>query len=407
MKQSVALTLVILLILAFGCSSQKNSVAAQYATDGDVFDQIADGQQPTVIASATVVSTTSQNSESIRLYIITDSEPDAYDSLEAYVRDKCEFFYIEYSSVADWKCRYDVGNENIADAVSDAIKAGYTDIILDSFWYSYEEVDKLVSAYPDVQFYFDDGKGYYDEEPEDTYEEAYEESNADVTIEWKNVEFSFKDNQGYSFVGQIKLSPWILLSNTSLIEEAWKEVSKNVALPSYDSWGVRSDIGGLMVIHAQNYNNALDNYSECSHGISDMYYCIGSLTIRNTTNGWPISEQNARDLVIRLRCESDEKRVRYSGKYFGCTAGRVMYSNKTDTFVDGIRFLPHMAKDTFTVPFVLMTAEVFTPNTPNGGYYDFVLNHVVIGGVQYNTEQELIPETRVGVIGKDKKLALP
>ena len=41
-------------------------------------------------------------------------------------------------------------------------------------------------------------------------------------------------------------------------------------------------------------------------------------------------------------------------------------------------------------------------------YYEYVLHDIIIGGVElYSFETEFVPETRVGVIGKDQKLVLP
>ena len=65
-----------------------------------------------------------------------------------------------------------------------------------------------------------------------------------------------------------------------------------------------------------------------------------------------------------------------------------------------------MEKDTWgPVTVIMMTAEVFSPAYPDGGYYDYVLNHLVIGGSDEG-ETPLIPQTRLGIIGKDQKYTI-
>ncbi len=229
-----------------------------------------------------------------------------------------------------------------------------------------------------------------------------------TSIEWKTVVFNYTDPEGYTFECTLKLSPWILLSNTDLIEAAWSKVSKGKELPSYDSWNIKPGFNGFPTLYANAYNTNWNAESLCSDGLNDMYYSVGSLTIRNKTDGWSITEQNARDFRIPMYCGSDDTTLRTGRDHFGFVGSRLFYSDQSNTFVRGALFHVYMTNNTWgPLTFVLVTGEVFSPNFPDGGYYDFVRNHIVLRDNELAYTKQLIPETRLGIIGKDRKYVPP
>ena len=60
-----------------------------------------------------------------------------------------------------------------------------------------------------------------------------------VSIEWTEFSYETEDNDGYTYLITVKLSPWILYSETDIINEAWSVVGKDHSLPTFDSWGFK------------------------------------------------------------------------------------------------------------------------------------------------------------------------
>lgn len=97
-----------------------------------------------------------------------------------------------------------------------------------------------------------------------------------VDVDWQTLTYQWEDSSGYTFEATIKISPWINTKNEDYIGAAWDEVSRGKVLPSSDSksWG--------------NAPSSDDNYRPVEN-VTDVYYCIGSITVRNLTTGWDIT----------------------------------------------------------------------------------------------------------------------
>ena len=97
-----------------------------------------------------------------------------------------------------------------------------------------------------------------------------------VEVEWQTLTYQWEDNNGYQFEATIKISPWINTKNTDYVTTAWNEVGSGKTLPSDDSksWGNAPS--------SDDYYRPVDN-------ATDVYYCIGNVTIKNLTPGWDIT----------------------------------------------------------------------------------------------------------------------
>ena len=97
-----------------------------------------------------------------------------------------------------------------------------------------------------------------------------------VEVEWQTLTYQWEDNNGYQFEATIKISPWINTKNTDYVTTAWNEVGSGKTLPSDDSksWGNAPS--------SDDYYRPVDN-------ATDVYYCIGNVTIKNLTTGWDIT----------------------------------------------------------------------------------------------------------------------
>lgn len=97
-----------------------------------------------------------------------------------------------------------------------------------------------------------------------------------VKVEWQTLTYQWEDSSGYKFEATIKISPWINTKNTDYVTAAWNEVGSGKTLPSDDSksWGNAPS--------SDDYYRPVDN-------ATDVYYCIGNVTIKNLTTGWDIT----------------------------------------------------------------------------------------------------------------------
>ena len=210
-------------------------------------------------------------------------------------------------------------------------------------------------------------------------------------IEWTDVSYTTTDTDGYVYEITLKVSPWILLSNTDIVNSAWSEVGKSNTLPGFNSWSLRQDSLGTY------FRQGLSNGNSTSYfafNMSDMYYCVGTAQITNITEGWSIDASSPRSLYFGLQWVSSFDKSAYAGVY---AIGRVFYSNET---TDGCNGLAHSAKMTSDhwgpVSFVIMAPENFSPNYPDGEHPQ----HMLDGFFRYYDNGEA-KEVHIGVIGKN------
>ena len=141
-------------------------------------------------------------------------------------------------------------------------------------------------------------------------------------------------------------------------------------------------------------------YMYCE-GMNDMYYCMGTLTIRNLTEGWSISADNKRSPDTRLWWRYDKT----EGIEGAQAIGHLFLSNKTDEEADGVLVFAGMNSDQWgPCPFILMSPEAFTPNYPDGRFYEHLFSgsfsagdHQRKAGIEYQENTGI----RVGIIGKN------
>ncbi len=145
-------------------------------------------------------------------------------------------------------------------------------------------------------------------------------------------------------------------------------------LPSYEDWKVDDSFGYGMIAGKEYKYGQSGHFASSKHSMNDMYYCVGSFQIKNVTAGWDITSAQPRSINIAVSCGSHDGEGALCSGYVGLTASRVFYGNSTETYVGGLLFSPQLkSNDWGPVPFVAVTSELFSPNTPDGGYFDYVL----------------------------------
>lgn len=220
-------------------------------------------------------------------------------------------------------------------------------------------------------------------------EKATEDMSYDT--EWTKISYSSEDSDGYTFDISVELSPWVLLSNTDIVNSIWKEVSAGQQLPSFNDWG-------LNLYNSSGFNNFYERNNEnvmFFHTMTDMYYCIGSATIKNTTNGWDISEQNPRQITESLFCSLNVNDVNSGGSSIIC---KTFYNDGIKDY-GGVTIEGTMKGNIVTIPFIIMAPENISPKYTNGEYYEVVKDSVFYE--DWSSMQNRTNGNKIGIIGKD------
>lgn len=226
-------------------------------------------------------------------------------------------------------------------------------------------------------------------------------------IEWTTFSYTATDSEGYSFETTVKMSPWILLTNTDIINAAWSEVSQGYELPGLGEWGL--DRSGNYLIGP----NASFIYE-----MTDMYYCVGSIQVKNITSGWDISKDYPRAVREQIYYKPYDLSVFRNNLYPPSTLSltKIFYSNTTEDSGDRVDLNFTMKSNKINpVPFIFMAPEKFTPNSPDGEYYEEILKgHFYYNSLtqvwDYNGEK---PSNKsetpfyIGLIGKDGQYVPP
>ena len=191
--------------------------------------------------------------------------------------------------------------------------------------------------------------------------------------------FDFIDDEGYSYLVTIKISPWILFSKKfDTLQTIWKSLTETKDLPTIESWNFTRE-------SPSNYymKNCSDNsWFRCRKSMFDMYYSVGQIIIENKTNGFDITEKNSRTLHMRFHSDSFFDN-RECDKDVVCVPAicKVFYNNPEifavqDEHLYDIPAIdignPLLKSNTWSVLFVLAHGESSTPNEPQGLYRDYL-----------------------------------
>lgn len=213
-------------------------------------------------------------------------------------------------------------------------------------------------------------------------EEEYTEDMYSSDVDWSFIEDTYTDGRGYTYNLEIMISPWMLKSsNAEMIESAWSEVGNGRELPEdMTDWGLND---GSRQVPSGNTQAAF------IHQMNDMYYCIGTIKITNATEGFSFSDNNKGNYnpIIFWNME------RISKYTSADIISRTYYSDSSED-APCICASPVMTSDEWgPVPFVAMAPENFTPNNPEGEFFESMKNGFF--NVQYGND------FTVAIYGKD------
>ena len=201
---------------------------------------------------------------------------------------------------------------------------------------------------------------------EETEEIASEAGEIPTSINWKEFTVKREDLDGYTFDITYKLSPWILLKeNEELVQSVWSGISNGNTLPGINDWGLKNGNG----VFYKNFNTGLF-YSS----LSDAYYCMGTVEITNTTNGWDFTPDNPYHVNCGLHFHIEKKEGSTADVF---SISRMFYSNEVDEYENIIINAEMTSNHWGPIPFVIMSPEEFTPKYPNGENIERMLRSVL------------------------------
>lgn len=244
----------------------------------------------------------------------------------------------------------------------------------------------------------------------DSLPESTPVQEPEVNLEWSSFSYTITDRDGYTYEISYEVSPWILLSNEEVINAAWAEVGGNNKLPGFDGWGLKWD--GSVYFRPNDIPKG-GSREFWTYPMSDMYYCMGKVSVRNTTDGWDISESNKRsfDAVLGWKSGSTIPEIEHIsiGAY---TIGKTFYSSATKEQANCVLISPSMTSNKWgPVSFVLMAPENFSPKYPDGQFYDHTktgaLSFIQGGSFLWPESEITNDDIRIGIIGKSGEYEPP
>lgn len=232
-------------------------------------------------------------------------------------------------------------------------------------------------------------------------------------VEWTYATYLIHDRDGYKYELNVKISPWILTENSSTLNAAWHEVGNNNPLPnSFSDWGLKKESNN---IYSRSGLKGVENGNRYSYRaeMTNMYYCVGTISINNLTENWDITSADPRSLIYSLNFELKN----WAG--MSNTIARVFYNSKKEDSTGGIYSSPKLTDNTWgPCSFVMMHPENYSPNHPDGEFYEKLIDsesyfrYQQHDGILSEDSRTINGKTtnerlKIGVIGKDGQYIEP
>ena len=177
-------------------------------------------------------------------------------------------------------------------------------------------------------------------------------------------EYSMIDNEGFSWTWSITMTDWIKASDTDLANTAWKNVGGSgfLTIPTDSRGFIPNFTSPGQPVNTERYDSAT------------TALILGTVTLTNTTSGWPLKPLEGPDLVNSTHSTGGEAVCTERSGALQCrnTPGEVAYLPSGSTLDSG---------QSRTWPFVYVFQLAFQPNDPNGEcvgdsmiVFDFIKN---------------------------------
>ena len=247
-----------------------------------------------------------------------------------------------------------------------------------------------------------------------TPEASTPSSSQNVTPEKKTPKVDFHtltctwtDNNGYSFQATVKFSDWIDTKNENYLNAAWDEVGHDRDMPKAEtgSWVLTTEKSWDGTCY---YRVSGTDYNFEPTKCTDIYYCVGDVSIRNITSGWNITEASpiqSYDLIFSGVSKEDlEEYKSLLDDYRSHSRIKVLYGDDTTKFYSTLGAITPLYKSNKwgPVPFVIAHFENKSPAFPDGEYKAEMTDSVFRVSSSYLTNKEATVTFKLGIIEADK-----
>lgn len=209
-----------------------------------------------------------------------------------------------------------------------------------------------------------------------------------VNVDFKTYTYKMKDAQNYEYEITLTLSPWILDTQTDVLDSAWAKVGKGKNKPAINNMG------------AQKYaNNVYTTQLSDSQGrnrtfyatMTNMYFSVGTMSVKNVTSGWDFSASKPGTPKIALNWVKNinQKSLVIENELL---MTKTFYTSSENTDIGELYAKPKMTKNTWgPVTVVLAHAENISPKYPGGQYADYVKSGYLLADWAVNETKITIP----------------
>ncbi len=209
-----------------------------------------------------------------------------------------------------------------------------------------------------------------------------------VNVDFKTYTYKMKDAQNYEYEITLTLSPWILDTQSEVLDSAWAKVGKGKNKPAINNMG------------AQKYaNNVYTTQLSDSQGrnrtfyatMTNMYFSVGTVSVKNVTSGWDFSASKPGTPKIALNWVKNinQKSLVIENELL---MTKTFYTSSENTDIGELYVKPKMTKNTWgPVTVVLAHAENISPKYPGGQYADYVKSGYLLADWAVNETKITIP----------------
>ncbi len=234
----------------------------------------------------------------------------------------------------------------------------------------------------------------------------------EVKVEWQTLTYQWEDKDGYKFEATVKVSPWINAKNETYLSTAWNEISQDKkSLPEADpdQWGLESANGDYYSPYSDSGFSFLP-----TENITDIYYCVGEISVKNLTDGWSITTaapitSNALWLsasqpeIDAEGLKDNYLREKYmNSRTMGAEIEREDWGTEYSLRPTWLRYNPKYTSDTWgPATFAFAHFESKTPNTPGGEHMSEITETFFCVDGMFGPVTESTTKTKLSVIDYD------
>ena len=208
-----------------------------------------------------------------------------------------------------------------------------------------------------------------------------------VNVNFKTYTYTMKDAQDYEYEITLTLSPWILDTETEVLDSAWAKVGNGKTRPQMDSMGAQRYANNVYIT---SLSDSQGSHRTFYATMTNMYFSVGTVSVKNVTKGWDFTEQKTGTPKVALNWVSDFTRGQNLGNFALMT--KTFYTSNENTDIGELYAKPKMTENSWgPATVVIAHAENISPKYPNGQYRDYVASGYFLADWAVNETKITIP----------------